>query len=236
MNLMGMLANARPEGRRIINSASFRIRHFFWNLSKDEFLLWVGELRECHLGKGLPEQSWGWERVVSADTGADIIQINIEKKLEVDEAERYRKPIPSGKNPSVSTHQFRVGSPALKHSENGFKQTTLFNSSFWSPALLQISALLSWLFLVCLFVLTILIKKLRNNLKFIEKFKVQCKEYFSSLNHLRVSCSIYSSSSLNTLVFFFFFEHFSFCKEHSPILSQWSHQNQEVNGDNITII
>lgn len=35
MNLVGMLANARPEERRIINSASFRIRHFFWNLSKE---------------------------------------------------------------------------------------------------------------------------------------------------------------------------------------------------------
>lgn len=38
MSLVGMLANARPEERRIINSASFRIRHFFWNLSKGEIL------------------------------------------------------------------------------------------------------------------------------------------------------------------------------------------------------
>ena len=52
-----------------------------------------------------------------------------------------------------------------------------------------------------LFVLTILIKKFRNNLKFIEKLQVQYKEYFSSLNHLRVSCSLDSPSSLNTLVF-----------------------------------
>ena len=90
MNLVGMLANARPEERRIVNSASFRIRHFFWNLFLKKFSIFrVGELRECHLGEGLPEQSWGWERVVSADTGESIIRINIEKKLEVDEAERY---------------------------------------------------------------------------------------------------------------------------------------------------
>ena len=58
MNLVGMLANARPEERRIVNSASFRIRHFFWNLFLKKFSIFrVGELRECHLGEGLPEQS-----------------------------------------------------------------------------------------------------------------------------------------------------------------------------------
>ena len=36
MNLMEMLVNVRPKERRVINSASFRIRHCFWNLSKGE--------------------------------------------------------------------------------------------------------------------------------------------------------------------------------------------------------
>ena len=137
----------------------------------------------------------------------------------------YRKPIPVGKNPSVSTHQFRVESPALKHNENGFHQTTLFNSSFWSPALLQISALLSWLFLVCLF----------NN--FNKKIQKQSQIYRKVASIVQRVFFFLESFESKLLTWFSIIpEYFSFCKEYSPTLSQCSHQNQEVKGDNISII
>lgn len=49
--------------------------------------------------EALPEQSGGWERIWRIGTGENIIQVSVEKKLEVDEAESYGKPIPDGKNP-----------------------------------------------------------------------------------------------------------------------------------------
>lgn len=50
--------------------------------------------------EAFPEQSGSREIIWSVGTGENVIQKTVEKKLEVDEAERYRKPIPGGKNPS----------------------------------------------------------------------------------------------------------------------------------------
>lgn len=55
----------------------------------------------------LPKQIDGCgERIPSTDTGENVIQASVEKKQEVNEAERCRKPIPGGKNPSVDIHEF----------------------------------------------------------------------------------------------------------------------------------
>lgn len=56
----------------------------------------------------------GRERIWSIATEGNVIQISVEKKLEVDEAERYRKSVPDDKNPNVGTHQFRGKSPAWR--------------------------------------------------------------------------------------------------------------------------
>ena len=133
----------------------------------------VRELYESHLVEALPEQSGGWERIWSAGTGENVIQISAEKKLEVDEAERYRKPIREGKNPSVGTHQFRdVTCVEIKwewfltdHSFQLFFMISTPPPSDFNTAILFF-----------LFVLTILVKNLETGTSLVAQwFKSACQ-------------------------------------------------------------
>lgn len=63
----------------------------------------------------LPKQIDGCrERILSTDTGENVTQVSVEKKQEVNEAERFRKPIPGGKNPSVDIHEFQNKTSPLR--------------------------------------------------------------------------------------------------------------------------